>query len=104
MTERERAVLHLLLTADFPEAEDLRRQAANAMAIDGCGCGCPSIDFEHPEASPGLNIVVNASVRDTNDGLFLFMTGSHLGGIEYVPIEDPICSEFPEPDQIELLP
>ncbi len=104
MTPREEAVLDHLLSADFIDAEDLRRDARSAQAVDGCTCGCPSIDFDHPDAPPGIAPVVNARVRGTNDSLFLFMVGPYLGGIEYVPIDVPIPSEFPDPSEIELLP
>ena len=104
MTEREREVLDLLLSADFKESNDLRRQARTAIAMDGCDCGCPSVDFVHPEVPPGLNPVVNASVRDSNDAVFLFMEGPYLGGIEYVGIDEPIATELPPPSQLEILP
>jgi hypothetical protein len=102
MTEREVAVLDHLLFADFDESDDLHRQAKTAIAMDGCGC--PSVDFVHPESAAGVTVVVNASVRNINDSMFLFMVGSYLGGIEYVWIDEPIASELPHPSQIELLP
>lgn len=104
MSERERAVLDFLLAADIEAGEDLRRQAETALAIDGCTCGCPSVNFDHPETQPGLGIVVNARIRDSNDGMFLFMEGPYLGGIEYVPIDDPMPNELPDTSRIELMP
>ena len=103
-TERERQVLDLLLSVDFDGAGDLRRQSEAVVVTEGCGCGCPSINFVHPDVSTGIRAVVDAGVRGTNDSLFLFTAGPYLGGIEYVPNDQPMVSELPEPGRIELWP
>src|SRR5688572_13393530 len=47
LTQRERAVLDALLTVDFPDVATLRHQATEVAVVGTCGCGCPSIDFQH---------------------------------------------------------
>src|SRR5688572_18344349 len=87
LTQRERAVLEALLAVDFLNVEALRRQAAEAVVVDMCGCGCPSIDFQHGRGL-GMTIRINAAVRGSRDGLFLYTIedphlGEVLGGIEW---------------------
>ncbi len=108
LTERERSVLNALLSADFDGVEDLRRQATDVAVVGVCGCGCPSIDFVK---GPGLGMTlrVNASIRGSNDGLFLYTIedpdrGECLGGIEYVGVGEKAPAEFPPPDLLDLDP
>jgi hypothetical protein len=102
LTERERAVLDHLLSVEFPGVEDLRAQAVNAMVVDVCACGCPSIDF-HTERGVGMHVRVNASISGSYDGLFLYTLGEHLGGIEYVGVSDEgDPAELPDPSVLVL--
>lgn len=97
LTPREREVLDALLSVEFDGVEELRTQATSATVVGGCGCGCPSIDFTR-ERGTGMHIRVNAAIQGTHDGLFLFMLGGKLGGIEYVGVSqegDP--QELPDP-------
>lgn len=97
LTLREREVLDALLAVEFDGVADLRAQARAATVVGTCSCGCPSIDFfKRPGA--GMQIHVNAKIRGTNDGLFLYTVGSRLGGIEYVGVSDAgDPSELPDP-------
>jgi hypothetical protein len=72
LTQRERAMLEALLAVDFQGVEALRRQRAEIVVVGTCGCGCPSIDFQH-DRGLGMTIRVNASVPDSCDGLFLWV-------------------------------
>lgn len=101
LTERERAVLDFLLSADFDGVDDSRRQAANVLVTGGCECGCPSIDFGHPDVGPGIKPVVNAQIKGANDTLFAFTQGPWLAGIEYVGYDDQ-PAELPEPSRLEI--
>lgn len=108
LTQRERAVLDTLLAVDFPDAEPLRRQAAEVVVVDACGCGCPSIDFEHGRGL-GMTVRVNAGIRGSHDGLFLYTVddpqrGEVLGGIEWVGVEEPGPDGFPSPDLLAPIP
>lgn len=106
MTARERAVLTALLAVNFDGVEGLRAQAADARVFGGCACGCPSIDFVEGRNS-GMNLVVNAGIRDsdTYDGLFLYTvdmpgTGEVLGGIEWVGQSESNPEELPAPEEL----
>lgn len=87
LTPREREVLDALLAVEFDGVDELRAQAPAATVVGTCSCGCPSIDFFKRQGA-GMHIRVNATVRGTNDGLFLYSVGERLGGIEYVGVSD----------------
>ena len=106
LTGRERAVLTALLAAEFAGVDRLRPQAEDAQVLNGCGCGCPSIDFVEGRGT-GMTAVVNASVRDstTYDGLFLYTVGvpgvgEVLGGIEWVGQGESDPEELPAPGEL----
>ena len=106
LTQRERAVLDALLAVDFPDVEILRRQATEAVVIDTCGCGCPSIDFQHGRGL-GMTIRVNADVRGSYASLFLYtiedpQRGEVLGGIEWAGVEETDPDELPSPDLLDI--
>jgi hypothetical protein len=104
LSERERDVLSALLAVDFEGVEALRPEALQAVVIGGCGCGCPSIDF-YNEPGQGMHIRVNAGVKCSYDGLFLYTVAERLGGIEWVGNSeegDPL--EFPDPAMLTITP
>jgi hypothetical protein len=106
LTQRERAVLDALLAIDFTDVETLRDQATEVDVVGTCGCGCPSIDFQHGRGL-GMRIQANASVRGSYAGLFLFTTedpqrGEVLGGIEWVGVDETDPDELPSPDLLDV--
>lgn len=101
LTDRERSVLDALLAVDFHGADAFRAQAANARVVDVCECGCPSIDFRK-QPGVGLSILVNAGVRGSFDGLFLYAVAGRLGGIEYVSNSEEMAAELPSPSELEI--
>ncbi|MGC4943391.1 hypothetical protein [Kribbella sp. DT2] len=107
LTPRERDVLTALLSADFPGAANLRRQAADARVVGVCGCGCPSIDF-HTGGGLGMTVRVNAAVTDSYDGLFLYTFEQAdqelLGGIEWLSGTDTDPAELPHPSTLTIEP
>lgn len=106
LTERERAVLHALLSVDFEGVEELRKQAKTARVVGTCGCGCPSIDFDKAPGH-GMWIRVNAGLRipDSYDGLFLYQLGDRLGGIEYLSNSDgEMPNQLPDPSLLDIEP
>jgi hypothetical protein len=108
LTQRERAVLEALLAVDFRDVETLRRQAAEVVVVSTCGCGCPSIDFQHGRGL-GMAMRVNAGVRGSHDGLFLYtiedpQRGEVLGGIEWVGVEETDPDELPSPELLDIRP
>jgi len=68
LTQRECAVLEALLSVDFDGVENLRRQVVEVVVVGMCGCGCPSIDFQHGRGL-GMTIRVNAAIPDSYGGL-----------------------------------
>jgi hypothetical protein len=101
LTDRERAVLDALLAINVDGIERLRKQAAEVRVVGMCECGCPSIDF-HKQPGVGMSILVNAGVRGTYDGLFLYALDGRLGGIEYVSNADAMPVELPAPSELEI--
>lgn len=105
LTQRERAVLEALLAPYFPGVEPLRSQSADVRVVSVCGCGCPSIDF----AQGPMNIRVNARVRGSMNGLFLYTVddteqGEFLGGIEWIGVSDRDPDELPQPTALDIEP
>lgn len=49
-----------------------------------------------------MHIRVNAGVRGTNDGMFLYTVGPWLGGIEWVGVSENDPTEFPEPSLLDI--
>lgn len=103
LSERERTVLDALLAVEFDGVEALREQAREAQVVGGCGCGCPSIDFSS-QRGDGMGLKVNAALRGSYDGLFLFTLGDRLGGIEYVSSSDEMAAELPDPSLLDIKP
>lgn len=108
LTVRERAVLEALLTSDLQDAELLRSRATDVTVVGGCPCGCPSVDFVHGRGR-GMAIPVNATVRGSHDGLFLWTIehperGLLLGGIEWVGVTETDPAELPPPDLLDIEP
>ena len=95
-------MLDALLSVGFEGVDDLRAQAQHATVVGGCDCGCPSIDF-YKEPGVGLSVRVNATVRGTHDGLFLFTLGGRLAGIEYAGVsDDGDPQELPHPSVLVI--
>ncbi|MPY98184.1 MAG: hypothetical protein GEU97_09315 [Actinophytocola sp.] len=108
LTQRERAVLATFLAVDFPGVEVLRHQATEVYVVSTCGCGCPSVEF-HAGRGLGMTARVTASVRHSDDGLFLYTIedpqyGEVLGGIEWVGVGQSDPREFPSPDLLDVEP
>ncbi|WP_433131253.1 hypothetical protein ACQPWW_09850 [Micromonospora sp. CA-240977] len=106
LTRRERAVLEALLAVDVEGVGNLRRQSAEALVVGTCGCGCPSIDFQQGRGL-GMAVRVNASVRGSQDGLFLYVIeeperGEVLGGIEWVGVGEADPDELPSPELLDI--
>ena len=104
LTSREREVLDALLAVEFDGVAELRAQGRAATVVGVCSCGCPSIDFFN-KPGVGMHVRVNATIRETNDGLFLYTVGGRLGGIEYAGVSDTgDPSEFPDPSRLSIKP
>jgi hypothetical protein len=104
LTPRERSVLDLLLTADFPGAAELRVQARTARVTGRCACGCPTIDLAVDDAAPvaGVDGRVAVEVDVAEGGLIVFVDEGRLSGLEYWSVADETPAEFPPPERIRV--
>ena len=105
LTARERAVLDLLLSTDFPGAAELRIQAHTARVTGRCACGCPTIDLAVDETAPvaGIEDSVAVEVDVADGGLIVFVDEGRLSGLEYWSVSDETPAEFPPPEDIRVV-
>jgi hypothetical protein len=100
----ESAALSYLLAADFPGAEDLRRQAEVVSVVGDLGDCCPTIEFRvdadaAPQATVAEPVPVEArSRRGPARELLLFVRDGWLTSLELVHYEEePGPERFPDP-------
>ena len=99
----EAAILGFLLSADFPGAGALRHQARAARVVEGCPCGCASVELEVDPAAPRAlqvsqyNAVEARGVHVAAD-LILFVADGRLASMEIVGHGAQRFTEFPAPD------
>jgi hypothetical protein len=79
LTERERAVLSLLASANYEGAEIVRESLPHLRVTGGCGCGCESYNLRDPRyPEPGHPGIEDWSGAVSEDGLttvILFVDG-----------------------------
>ena len=80
LRERERALLSILLSADFPGCEELRVQAAVASVAGECECGCGTIDPSEPPGSPTAKVEPHIPIEAYGHALevLLFAPGDRI--------------------------
>jgi hypothetical protein len=90
LTERERATLDLLLSADLRERDELGEQACSVSVVGRCACGCPTITLcVEGEQKEGHDYLV-AETNSKDEGAFsgyqilLFLRSGWLDSIELV--------------------
>ena len=100
----ERAVLDLLLSAEFPGGAALRDQAADIQVVGRCDCGCPSIYLaaspRHRRApiSDGLvpsELRVRPLADEPEGDVILFVKDGRLSYLEYVYYTDRAPTAWP---------
>ena len=90
LTDRERDILDLLLSVDFPGVAELRQQAASVLA-EGEGM---VIDLTVSAESPSADVVGRTPVQAAVDGdgyaggLLLFVDDGQLSALEYWWVTD----------------
>jgi hypothetical protein len=118
LTADERALLDLLLTAEFPGRDALVEQAKTASwGGPGCTCGCPSylleVDRTLPAALVEEPMVSDAHGRDRAGnlvGILLFVDEGYLREVEIYGHEDfewaglPILGSVELEDRVEVAP
>lgn len=106
LTNREAGTLEFMLSAGLPGSEALREQAARAVVIDQCTCGCATIDFGLDDADPAAAELQGAPLIQTRArdmdahpvSLMLFVRDGRLASLEIVWYdESQMTDEFPEP-------
>jgi hypothetical protein len=97
LSSRERAILDLLLSADFPGVEALRAQA-QGVAAEREGL---IIDLLAPANSPSAQVVGRTPVQAVVDGdgydggLLLFVDHGQLSALEYWWVTEDPPDDFP---------
>ncbi len=111
LAHRERALLDGALESLGPDAPRWRDQAARAVVVRVCECGCGTIDFGYPgEENPG----VGAGVTVLADGIYeegglpfdvlLFAMEGRLSSLEIVPPARDSPKTYPESGRVKWLP
>jgi hypothetical protein len=102
-TERDRAVLEVVLQSRFPGRDEITSQLIGALVASDCGCGCGSFKPE-PRAN-FLSVPVEGPVGDIYGrddagnlvGLFVLVTGGRVQYVECYGLEcDPVSLPRPE--------
>lgn len=105
LTRREREIVDLLLSVDFPDRGALRRELPRACVYQRCVCGCPTIDVTTDDET-GIGaywpeVEAESGAGHPSRTLILFV-GETGFSIELVPHEeDPPPHEFPPRDTFE---
>lgn len=108
----ERRVLDLLLAPEFDGVHELRRQAANAVVVGRCRCGCPTIDIDvrsddEPAAIRGSLAPFEANIAPDCDGvpgqIILFLNAGRISSMEYVYFTDTVPSEWPPVSRLSVV-
>jgi hypothetical protein len=100
LTAVERAVLDRLLGVEFDGVEVLRDQVKDLLVTGGCGCGCPTINFQEGP-SGGLGIVTEAWTPTKDRSVLLFVDGKRrLQSLELQWMTDAPPTEWPDPDEL----
>ncbi|HEY1568276.1 MAG TPA: hypothetical protein VGF68_14710 [Solirubrobacteraceae bacterium] len=106
LTDREAETLQFMLSADLPDGEILREEAARAVVVEQCTCGCATIDFgldgdapAAPELQGAPLIQTRARDMDAHPvSLMLFVRDGRVASLEIVFYDEAqMTSEFPEP-------
>ncbi|MGZ4168982.1 MAG: hypothetical protein ACXVR1_17725 [Solirubrobacteraceae bacterium] len=107
LTEREAQTLGFMLSAEFAGDAILREQAARAVVVERCTCGCATIDLGIPDDAPVAADappvpLVQTRARDMHEhpaGLLLFVRGGRLSSLEIVWYDETrMTADFPAPE------
>ena len=97
-TSEEKAVVSWLLAnaATRPDAEQLLVQVESLQVVGGCGCGCPSVEFEASGQSANASVVADAHGQDAQGsyvGALVWSQDGRVSGLEvYLMGEGTECS------------
>jgi hypothetical protein len=111
LSVRERAVLDLLLSVRYPGVDELRLQAATAVVVGRCGCGCPTFDvgvdstipvtpLRHRLAPVELRVL---PVSGEPEGeIILSVDQGRLSSVEYVYYSNDPPTEWPDDTRLAV--
>jgi hypothetical protein len=114
LTPREKAVLDLLLSVDYPGVNELREQAGEAVVVGTCDCGCPTFTVAVPADSPRTTsnpthrtAPVELRVRPVADEpeaeVILFLDDGRISSVEYVSYQAQPPADWPTSDRLVIL-
>jgi hypothetical protein len=89
-----------MLAGDFPGAAELREQAAAAVAVGLCRCGCPtiylSVDRARAQRAPvAARVSVESVAHDEMSFLLVFTDDGWLTSLELAWVTDEPPETFP---------
>ena len=100
----ERALIEFLLSADFPERDELRSQLNSVEAVGMCECGCETFSVLVKGSVPSATCREPVPVEAHGDGIevLLFVRGGLLTSLEIVDYGDKRPLPYPRPDESKL--
>jgi hypothetical protein len=105
LTERESAVLRLLVSADHPDADVVRESLPHLRVTGGCGCGCESYNVRDvrypPSIKPGIRDWSGVVSDDGLTSIVLFVDED--GRPTSVDVLMPNQGRLPDPATLRLV-
>jgi hypothetical protein len=107
----EQHILAKLLSPEFPGAQKLRNQLAEARVTGHWGADSPSIDLEVPAGTPeariGDGLIPATGTVTDNSGelvgeLLLWVSGGRLSALEFSWYCDAAPTELPDPNLVTV--
>jgi len=113
LTDRERAVLELLLSRHVEGVTPLREQARDAVVTGRCNCGCPTIHLTPKQDAPLAQVggrlwPVEGRVDPVGDEpgqeIILFVDNGKMSSLELVFYSKSVPIAWPDVSRIKLYP
>jgi hypothetical protein len=104
LRDDERALLHFLLSADFPGREELKKQAETVRVVGECQCGCGTIELRVVAGMPPAKVNGPIPIEAYGEAIdvLLFARNGVLGSLEIVFYANPPERPYPRPEQLKL--
>ena len=107
VSDVERAVLRLLLSANFDGVAELRAQVDRATVTGRCACGCPSVELAVPDdvpRSPRTGRLAPVEARAGDQTIILFLDDGRLSYLELVDVGDRPPGGWPPVERMSITP
>jgi hypothetical protein len=111
LTQREHALLGLILSVDFPGARELRAQLSTVEVVRPWAEGSPSLDLRVVSAAApadGVSSPISVGALVVDDAgepvgeLLVWLAGGLLAGLEYAWFTDDMPLVLPAPEHVRL--